>query len=368
MSLNNLALSRTDNLPIKHEGDVHSGKVRSVYWLSQEDSKRITKERGYPINKNSPLGVMVISDKISAFECNFKSEQGLDGVPGKGAALNQVSKYWFDQFDKEGLAGNHVLDTPHPLVWIVQRAKPIMIEAIARQYITGSMWRGYENGGREICGIPLPDGLEKNQELPELLITPSTKGILKGIPGVPEKDDVNVTRQQLLDNYQKFGFNFPKDIALYETLLRDGCQLARRKLKDIYEIFVDTKFEFGYVLTQDGTDVKMIYIDEGLTPDSSRFWDAIAYLKGIVIEKSKEGFRDFLRFRSGLEADILTNKERMEERVAMVQNYRVPLNEMMKVAETYRNIAEKITGKPVPKITDAKTEILDSLSSYRLVA
>ena len=78
-------------------------------------------------------------------------------------------------------------------MWIVQKAKPVMIEAICRQYITGSMWRSYGKGERVFCGIELPDGLSKDQKLPELLITPSTKGILKGIPGVPEVDDVNIS-------------------------------------------------------------------------------------------------------------------------------------------------------------------------------
>jgi len=133
----------------------------------------------------------VISDRISAFECNWKGD-GLEGVPGKGAALNAISKHWFDSFDNAGLARNHVLDSPHPLAWIVQRASPVKAEAIARQYITGSMWRGYAEGEREICGISIPDGLEKDQRLDELLITPSTKDIIRGVPGVPEKDDVNI--------------------------------------------------------------------------------------------------------------------------------------------------------------------------------
>jgi len=87
---------------------------------------------------------MVISDRLSAFECMWRAEGGLDGVPGKGAALNAISGHWFQRFGEAGLARSHILETPHPLVWVVQRAKPIMIEAIARQYITGSMWRAYE--------------------------------------------------------------------------------------------------------------------------------------------------------------------------------------------------------------------------------
>src|SRR5690606_13039855 len=107
---------------------------------------------------------------------------------------------------------------PHPFVWVVQKAKPIKIEAICRQYITGSMWRAYANGEREFCGIRLPDGLQKDQRLPELLITPSTKGILRGIPGVPEQDDANITRDDLFANYAAFNFRSTADIDLYEKL------------------------------------------------------------------------------------------------------------------------------------------------------
>merc|ERR1712072_1564654 len=119
---------------------------------------------------------------------------------------------------EKGLADSHILDVPHPLVWIVQKARPVMIEAIARQYITGSMWRDYSKGGREFCGIKIPDGLQNNQKLPELLITPSTMGILKGIPGVPEVDDVYISRSDIERNFKAFNFSSQDDIAKYETL------------------------------------------------------------------------------------------------------------------------------------------------------
>merc|ERR1712072_1007977 len=121
---------------------------------------------------------------------------------------------------EKGLADSHILDVPHPLVWIVQKARPVMIEAIARQYITGSMWRDYGKGNREFCGIKIPDDLKKDQKLADLLITPSTKGILKGIPGVPEIDDVNISRSDIENNFQAFNFSSPDDIAKYEKLLK----------------------------------------------------------------------------------------------------------------------------------------------------
>jgi phosphoribosylaminoimidazole-succinocarboxamide synthase len=209
MSTANHVLAVNNDLPIRTAGPVHSGKVRSVYWLTDADSKRLIAEKGYDLRDDSPLAVMVISDRISAFDCIWHGEGGLHGVPGKGAALNAIANHWFSRFREQGLADSHIVDIPHPFVWIVQKARPVMIEAIARQYITGSMWRAYANGEREFCGIQLPDGLKANQSLPELLITPSTKGILRGIPGVPEADDVNVDRASIEANYQAFSFSSP---------------------------------------------------------------------------------------------------------------------------------------------------------------
>ena len=117
---------------------------------------------------DSELAVMVISDRISAFECIWQGEGGMAGVPGKGASLNAFSNHWVNLFRQQRLADSHILAVPHPLVWIVQKARPVMIEAIARQYITGSMWRSYSKGERTFCGIQLPEGLIRDQKLSEL--------------------------------------------------------------------------------------------------------------------------------------------------------------------------------------------------------
>ncbi|MCB1676934.1 MAG: phosphoribosylaminoimidazolesuccinocarboxamide synthase, partial [Halioglobus sp.] len=206
MGLADKVLAVNDDLPIRTGAPVHSGKVRSVYWLNHADSARLIRERGYDVAADAPLAIMVISDRISAFDCIWHGEGGMRGVPGKGAALNAISNHWFNLFREQGLADSHILEIPHPLVWIVQKARPVMIEAIARQYITGSMWRAYAGGEREFCGIELPDGLQQDQKLPQLLITPSTKGILADIPGVPAVDDVNITRQDIVDNFAAFRF------------------------------------------------------------------------------------------------------------------------------------------------------------------
>merc|ERR1719389_634442 len=170
---------------------------------------------------------------MSAFDVIWHGEGGLDGVPGKGAALNAISNHWFKLFREKGLADSHILDIPHPFVWIVQKARPVMIEAIARQYITGSMWRAYGKGDRDFCGITIPDGLKNNQKLDKLLITPSTKGILKGIPGVPEVDDVNISRSDIDKNLTAFGFASPDDVNLYEKLLKEGFDVISKALKEM---------------------------------------------------------------------------------------------------------------------------------------
>jgi phosphoribosylaminoimidazole-succinocarboxamide synthase len=309
---------------------------------------------------------MVISDRISAFECVWTGEGGMAGVPGKGAALNAISNHWFKLFREQGLADSHILEIPHPLVWIVQKAQPVMIEAIARQYITGSMWRSYAKGEREFCGIAIPDGLERDKKLPELLITPSTKGILEGIPGVPAQDDVNITRTDIDNNYRAFEFATPGDVDLYERLLREGFDVISNELAKLDQIFVDTKFDFGYVTDADGQR-KLIYMDEVGTPDSSRIWDGAAFREGKVVENSKEVFRQLL-LQHFPDPDILLNKERMEERYALARENELPLDMLQQVSDTYVGIAEKITGSSLPLSDNPKPETIDVLSAeYGLI-
>lgn len=365
-SLADQVLAVNNDLPIRTDKPVHSGKVRSVYWLTAEDSQRLIEEKGYDVAADAPLAIMVISDRISAFDCIWQGEGGMKGVPGKGAALNAVSNHWFRLFREQGLADSHILDIPHPFVWIVQKARPVMIEAICRQYITGSMWRAYHKGEREFCGITLPEGLQKDQQLPELLITPSTKGILKGIPGVPEVDDVNITRDDIVNNYQAFGFRNEADIAQYEKLLEDGFAVISQALAKQDQIFVDTKFEFGYVSDAAGNE-KLIYMDEVGTPDSSRIWDGASYRAGKIVENSKEGFRQLLLSHFP-DPDILLNKDRMAEREALAADNELPAEVLMKVSETYTGIAEKVTAEKIRLSENPKAEIIAILrDDYGLI-
>ncbi|PKI17643.1 phosphoribosylaminoimidazolesuccinocarboxamide synthase [Colwellia sp. 12G3] len=366
MNLADKVLAVNNDLPIRTDAPVHSGKVRSVYWLTATDSKRLIEEKGYDVPIDTSLAIMVISDRISAFDCIWSGENDMRGVPGKGAALNAISNHWFKLFKEQGLADSHILDIPHPFVWIVQKAKPVMIEAICRQYITGSMWRAYTKGERDFCGIELPEGLEKDSKLTSLLQTPSTKGILEGIPGVPAVDDVNITRKNIEDNFEAFNFKSVDDIARYEKLLTEGFDVISAALSKIDQVFVDTKFEFGYVKDVTGDD-KLIYMDEVGTPDSSRIWDGEQYRAGNVVENSKEGFRQLL-LKHFPDPDILLNKDRMIEREALARDNKLPLSVLMDVSKTYTGIAEKITGQKIVLSDNPKAEIITILrEQYQLI-
>jgi len=354
-------LAKNDDLPIRTDQPVHSGKVRSVYWLTAYDSQRLIRARNYDVPETAELAVMIISDRLSAFECMWRAEDGLDGVPGKGAALNAISGHWFELFKRNGLARSHILETPHPLVWIVQRAKPIFIEAIARQYITGSMWRAYAQGVRHFCGIELPDGLSRDQRLEQLLITPSTKGVMEGIPGVPAVDDVNVSQETLREHWSAFKFSQPSDVDHYASLLTAGFEQISNALLPHDQIFVDTKFEFGYAENRDGVN-ELIYMDEVGTPDSSRIWDASAYKAGRVVENSKEGFRQAL-LNFAPDPDILINKDRMDERYRFALDTLLPAQMMLEVSQTYVNLAERITGAPLVISNSPRDDIISVLNS-----
>ncbi|MDK1288535.1 phosphoribosylaminoimidazolesuccinocarboxamide synthase [Pseudoalteromonas umbrosa] len=359
-------LDVNDDLPIRTKGAVHSGKVRSVYWLTDQDSARLIEEKGYDVPKGTELAIMVISDRISAFDCIWQGENGLNGVPGKGIALNSVAAHWFKLFDEAGLAGNHIVDIPHPYVWIVRKASTVRVEAIARQYITGSMWRDYSKGIRDFCGIQLPEGLEAHQKLEEVLITPSTKGIISGVEGVPEVDDVNITRANITDNLDAFNFKSADDVTRYEQLLSEGFNLISKELNELDQIFVDTKFEFGYVEDSDGK-TRLIYIDEVGTPDSSRIWDGPAYRDGKIVENSKEGFRQLL-INNVPDSDVLLNKDRMPERESLAQSYKLPQDVMMSVSDTYVGIASKIVGKDLAIPKDPRAEVIAILDEqYALI-
>lgn len=352
-------LTVSDDLPLAVARPVHSGKVRSVYFLRPDDSRRLIQERGYGVSPDSDLAVMVISDRLSAFDCLWRSDS-FSGVRGKGAALNAIAAHWFKSFEDAQLAPHHLLEMPHPMVWIVRQAKPLMIEAIARRYITGSLWRAYSRGERLIGGVELADGLTQFQRFPELLFTPSTKGIVRGLANVPETDDAPVSAAALRRYYSAFGLQSEAQLDACVTALGAGFECIERALAQHGELLVDTKFEFGIAPALHGGD-ELIYMDEVGTPDSSRIWRNDDWERGEPREHSKEQFREALM--SWVEdRDMLLDPTRMGERSSYAKKNRVPDAFFEDLSQTYAAQAERILGSPLPMIERPRELILDLLT------
>jgi len=180
-------------------------------------------------------------------------------------------------------------------------------------------------------------------------------------------DDVNISRSDIEKNYKAFNFSSKAHIDDYEKLLVEGFNVISDALKELDQIFVDTKFEFGYVTDKAGKE-KLIYMDEVGTPDSSRIWDGPAYRNsGKVIENSKEGFRQLL-LKHFPDPDIFTNKDRMAERKKLATDNLLPQSVLMEVSKTYSDIAEKITGSKLRISEDPRGEIMTILDvQYGLI-
>ena len=226
-------LTRTDlNLP--GQVGVYHGKVRDVY------------------NINDDLMVMVATDRISAFDVILPK-----GIPFKGQVLNQIAASFLDQ--TADIVPNWKLATPDPMVTVGLKAEGFRVEMIIRGYLTGSAWREYKQGCRELCGVRLPDGMKENQRFPEPIITPTTKA--------DEGHDENISKEEII----RQGIVSKEDYEQMEhytrLLFQRGTEIAAKKGL----ILVDTKYEFG---KRDG---KVILIDEIHTPDSSRYFYAEGY-------------------------------------------------------------------------------------------
>ncbi|GAB5414544.1 MAG: phosphoribosylaminoimidazolesuccinocarboxamide synthase [Congregibacter sp.] len=355
----NSVLSSSDDLPIRTSSKVHSGKVRSVYFLTPEDSRRLIAQRGYAIHPESELAVMVISDRLSAFDCLWRS-RSLQGVPGKGAALNAIAAHWFRSFDGAGLMSHHLLESPHPMLWVVRQARPVKIEAIARRYLTGSLWRAYAQGERRVGGVELPEGMQRYARFDELLFTPSTKGVIRGVEGVPETDDAPVDPSIVRSHAEHFALPDSGALEALVVALEGGFELIEAALAKRGELLVDTKFEFGVAPGLSGQS-ELIYMDEVGTPDSSRIWRRDDWQAGRPREYSKEQFREAL-LNWVPDRQLLLDAKRMSERAAFAREASLPDAMFEELASTYRNQAESITGNSLTVSDRPREEMLDVVS------
>jgi phosphoribosylaminoimidazole-succinocarboxamide synthase len=240
----------------KGQKSVYHGKVRDVYDI------------------NDDLLVMVATDRISAFDVILPK-----GIPFKGQVLNQIASSFLDA--TADIVPNWKLATPDPMVTVGLKCEGFKVEMIIRGYLTGSAWRDYAAGCREICGVKLPDGMKENERFPEPIITPTTKA--------DAGHDENISKEEIIAQ----GIVSTEDYEVVEkytrALFARGSEIAASKGL----ILVDTKYEFG---KRDG---KVILMDEIHTPDSSRYFYAADYQKRFEagepqVQLSKEFVRQWL--------------------------------------------------------------------------
>lgn len=246
------ALTRTDfNLP--GQVSVYHGKVRDVYDIEGN------------------LLVMVATDRISAFDVILPK-----GIPFKGQCLNQIAASFLDA--TSDIVPNWKLATPDPMVTVGLKAEGFRVEMIIRGYLTGSAWRDYKNGCREICGVRLPEGMRENERFPEPIITPTTKA--------EEGHDENISKEEIIAQ----GIVSKEDYEQMEQYTRALFQRGTEIAAKMGLILVDTKYEFGKY------DGKVILIDEIHTPDSSRYFYAEGYEEKFEKgEAQKQLSKEFVR-------------------------------------------------------------------------
>lgn len=213
---------------------VYHGKVRDVYDI------------------NDDIMVMIATDRISAFDVILPK-----GIPFKGQVLNQIAAKFLDA--TADIVPNWKLATPDPMVTVGLKCEGFRVEMIIRGYLTGSAWREYQAGCRELCGVKLPEGMKENQRFPEPIITPTTKA--------DAGHDENISREEIIAQGIVSKEDYEQMEQYTRALFKRGSEIAAEKGL----ILVDTKYEFG---KRDG---KVYLIDEIHTPDSSRYFYADGY-------------------------------------------------------------------------------------------
>jgi len=244
---------RETNFNLPYHTRLYRGKVRDVYTVEEH------------------FMVFVASDRISAFDVILPQL-----IPHKGQVLNQTAAHFLQA--TRDIVRNHLVAVPDPNVSIGVRCDAYPVEVIVRGHLCGSAWRAYKAGARELCGAPLPNGLNENDALPEPILTPTTKSTVG--------HDIEITENEII----KSGLVPPDEWAIIrQTALRlferGQAMAAERGL-----ILADTKYEFGY------KDFDILLIDEIHTPDSSRYFYADGFAERQARgERQKQLSKEFVR-------------------------------------------------------------------------
>lgn len=296
-------------------GTRYRGKVRDTYVLGD----RI---------------FLVTTDRISAFDHILRQT-----IPFKGQVLNRLAAYFFER--TSDVVPNHIVAVPDANLTVGLNCTTVPVEFVVRGYLAGHAWRTYRDGGRELCGEALPEGLRENSRLPGPILTPATKAEEGHDEDISAKDIVarGILPQQDFDELLAYA------LALFER----GTQMAAERGL----ILVDTKYEFGR-----RPDGSYVVIDEIHTPDSSRYFHADTYEDLLAQDKpqrqlSKEFVREWLMAQGfrGLEGQALPDLD---------DDFRV------EVSARYIELFERITGDSFVPDThpDPAARLRAAMSAY----
>lgn len=274
-------------------GERYRGKVRDVY------------------GKGDRL-LLIATDRLSAFD------RILTTIPFKGEVLTRTATFWFEK--TRDVVKNHLLEVPDPNVCLVQKCQRINVEVVVRGYLAGSLWRDYQKGAHGVYGLPLPEGMKKDQAFERPIITPSTKEEVG-------KHDEPISAQALVQRGLCGQRDWDRISEAALAVFEEGQKWAATRGL----ILVDTKYEFGRA-----ADGELMLIDEIHTPDCSRYWEAAEYAA---------------RFRAGEDQKML-DKENIRQWLIKERGFsgqgeppEIPDEVRVDLARIYVAAYAKITGR-----------------------